>query len=148
MSIRRSFSFEVTLLLWMVLILTTSNAVRLISAILWRDTLAIYASYPGPIYIAATGAFWALTGLFLLWSWWHRKSYTRTALLTASAAYSLWVWADRLFVQTAKRPNWPFDLLITVILLAYATTVVFNPKNLKYFKREAYEREPENHPSS
>ena len=142
------FSFQVTLLLWMVLILTAWNAVRFTTGVFWRNMLEMYAPYPGPVYIAATGALWTLAGLFLLWSWWDRKSFTRTALLVASGSYAAWSWADRLFIQAEMRVNWPFDLLITIVLLACASAVVINPKNLKYFQRESYERKPENTPSA
>ncbi len=142
------FSFQVTLLLWLVLILTTWNVIRFVTGIVWHDMLTLYAPHPGPIYIAGTGALWSLAGLFLLWSWWNRKPYTRAALLIVSGLYAAWSWADRLFVQAEMRPNWPFDLLITIILLSYVSVVVFNPKNLSYFQRETYEREPKNHPSA
>ncbi len=140
------FSFQVTLVLWLVLILTAWNIVRFATGIFWRNVLETYASFPGPIYIAATGALWALTGLFLLWSWWNRKPYMRAVLLVASGLYTAWSWADRLFVQTEMRANWPFDLLINIVLLAFVSAVVLNPKNLNYFQRESYERKPENPP--
>ena len=136
------FSFQVTLVLWLVLILTAWNIMRFTTGIFWRDTLMTYAPHPGPIYIAGTGAFWALTGFFLLWSWWNGRPYTRAALLTAGGLYAAWSWADRLFVQTEVRANWPFDLLITIILLVFVSAVVLNPKNLNYFQRESYERKP------
>ena len=66
----------------------------------------------------------------------------RAALLTAGGLYAAWSWADRLFVQTEVRANWPFDLLVTVILLVFVSVVVLNPKNLNYFQRESYERKP------
>ncbi len=142
------FSFQVTLLLWLVLILTAWNTVRFATGMIWHDTLETYAPHPGPAYIAATGALWALAGLFLLWSWWNRRPYMRTALLVASGLYTAGNWTDRLFVQAEVRSNWPFDLLITIILLTYVSVVVFNPKNLNYFQREPYERESESHPSA
>lgn len=140
------FSFQVTLVLWLVLILTAWNVVRFTTGIFWREVLTTYASFPGPGYIIATGALWTLTGLFLLWSWWNRMSFTRSALLIASGAYTLWGWADRLFVQAEMRANWSFDLLLNVILLAYVSAVVLNPKNLNYFQRESYESKLKNHP--
>ena len=76
------------------------------------------------------------------------RSYTRTALLVISGLYTAWSWVDRLFVQSGLRANWPFDLLITVVLLIYAGVVLLDPKNLKYFKRESHERKPENPPST
>ena len=142
------FSFQVTLVLWLVLILTAWNIVRFATGLAWRDTLMTYAPHPGPIYIARTGALWALTGFFLLWCWWNRRSYTRAALLITAGLYTAWSWADRLFVQAEMRANWPFDLLVTVVLLVFVSVVVLNPKNLNYFQRESYERKPKNHPSA
>ena len=139
---------QVTLFLWLVLILTVWNAVRFATGIAWRDTLETYARYPGPIYIAATGALWTLVGISLLWSWWHGKRFTRAALLAAAGLYAAWGWADRLFVQTEMRANWPFDLIVTILLLAFSAAVILNPKNFIYFQREAYERESENPPSA
>ena len=145
---RLKLSIQVTLLLWLVLILTAWNAVRLVTGITWRDTLETYVRYPGSIYIIATGSFWTLAGLFILWSWWNGKRFTRAALLIASGLYTLWGWADRLFVQAVMRPNWPFDLVVTILLLAFSAAVILNPKNLIYFQREAYERKSENPPSA
>ncbi|MCL4531385.1 MAG: hypothetical protein M1282_18530, partial [Chloroflexi bacterium] len=72
----------------------------------------------------------------------------RAAILIASSLYAVWVWADRLFVQTRMQANWPFDLAATIILLAYTAIVVLNPRNRIYFEREAYERESQNPPSA
>jgi len=63
------------------------------------------------------------------------------AFIVASSLYALWVWADRLFVQTGVRANWPFDLLLTVVLLVFTILVVLDPRNKIYFEREKHERE-------
>ena len=132
----------------LILLVTVGQAVRFATGIAWRDTLEIYAPNPGPIYIGATGALWTLVGLFLILSIWIGAHWTRTAILIASSLYSAWVWADRLFVQAQMRANWPFDLLITIIMLAFTATVVLDPHNKIYFEREAYEREVKSPPSA
>lgn len=130
------FPRRVTLLMWLVLGFTAWNALRLAASIAWRDTLDLYASRPGPLYIGATGAVWAVAGLFLLWGFWRGRRWTRPALLIASGLYAAWAWADRLFVQALVRANWPFALLATMVLLAFVAAVVLDPHNQAYFERD------------
>jgi hypothetical protein len=134
------FPRRVTLLLWLVLGFTAWNAVRLATSIAWRDTLGQYAPHPGSAYIGASGALWTGTGLFLLWSFWCGRRWTRPALLITSGLYAVWVWADRFFVQAQIRANWPFALLATVVLLGFVAAVVLDPHHNAYFERETYER--------
>lgn|GEM_PF-400482 len=145
---RRKLPWHVTLLIWLVLSLTIWHIARATTSILWRDTLEKYVPYPGPFYIGLSGAVWALTGIFLLWSILRGERWTRPALLIVSGAYAAWVWADRLWVQAQMRANWPFALVVTILLLAYTTVVVLHPHNRIYFEREAYERESQNPPSA
>ncbi len=145
---RRRLPFPLTLLFLLILLITGLQAVRLITSIAWRNTLELYAPNPGPFYIGASGAFWLLTGLFLLWSIWSGARWNRAAILLASGLYAAWVWADRLFVQAQMRANWPFDLAVTILLLAYTAAVVLDPRNRIYFEREAYERKSKNPPSA
>lgn len=134
------FPRRVTLLMWLVLGFTAWNAVRFATSFAWRDTLEMYAPHPGPVYIGASGALWVVTGSFVLWSFWCGKRWTRPALLIASGVYAAWSWADRLFVQTQMRANWPFALLATIILLTFVAAVVLDPHNYAYFERETHER--------
>ena len=132
---------HMVLFLGLVLCVTGWQAIRFETSVAWRVTLETYEPYPGPIYIGITGAFWALTGLFLLWSMWRGKRWTRTAFLLASSLYTAWIWADRLIIQTQRRANWPFDLVMTIVLFIFATIVLLDPHNKIYFERETYERE-------
>ena len=135
------------MLLWLVLIITALNAVRLATAIAWRSILAAYAPSPGALYVAVTGAVWTLAGLFLLWSFWRGGRWTRPAFLIIGVCYAGWAWADRLFVQAEPPINWLFALLATILLLGYMAAVVLDPRNQPYFRKETYERKPEK-PSS
>ncbi len=137
--------YKLPVRIWLFLILlvciTGWEAVRFATSIAWHVTLETYEPYPGPIYIGISGAFWTLTGLFLLWSLWRGKRWTRMAFLIATGAYTAWVWADRLLLQPQLRANWPFDLVITIVFLLLITYLVLDPRNKIYFERETYERE-------
>ena len=138
---RHKLPIHIILLLGLVFCLTSWQAIRFLTSIIWSVTLESYEPYPGPIYIGITGTFWTLTGLFLLWSMWRGKRWTRMAFLLASSLYAAWAWADRLFVQNQMRANWPFDLALTFVLLVFTIIVVLDPRNKIYFERETYERE-------
>jgi hypothetical protein len=124
---------RITLLFWLVLIITAWNLVRLATSIGWRVTLETYAPWPGPFYIGLTGAIWTLTGLFLFWSFVVSARWTRIALLIGGFVYAVWFWVDRLFIQPQVQANWPFILLTTIILLGFTAAVVLDPQNQIYF---------------
>ncbi len=69
------------------------------------------------------------------------------AILIAAGAYAAWVWLDRILIQAQLRANFPFDILITLVLLLYTIAVVLDPHNRIFFEREIYERESQNPPS-
>ena len=131
--------FRITLLLWLVLIITAWNIIRLITSITWHGILNTYAPRPGPIYIGVTGAIWTLAGLFVLLGFVRGAKWTRMVLVLASLGYAIWDWADKLFIQAQLRANWPFDLLTTIILLGFISAVVLDPHNRTYFEKETYE---------
>jgi hypothetical protein len=120
-------------MLWLVLIITVWNLIRLVTSIAWHDTLKSYAPEPGPIFISFSGAIWTVIGLFLFWSFIRGYSWTRISILITSFVYAGWIWADRLFVQTQVRANWPFDFLVTLIVLCFMTAVILDPSNQIYF---------------
>ena len=126
---------RITLLLWLVLIITAWNFIRLVTSITWHGTLETYAPRPGPFYIGVTGATWTLAGLCILWGFIRGARWTRMVLLIASFAYSVWDWADKLFVQAQLRANWQFDLLTTILLFSFMSVVVLDPHNQIYFMK-------------
>ena len=138
---RRRLPIPVTLLLCLVFYTTCWQAIRFAIGIAWSDTLKIYELPFVPLYTDITGAFWTLTGLFFLWSLWRGQRWTRMAFIVASSLYAAWVWIDRFFIQTQMRANWPFDLLLTIVLLIFVFIVILDPHYKIYFERETYERE-------
>ena len=130
--------FRVTVLTWVVLILTVWNALRLWTAFAWKAQLSEYAVHTGPLYVGLTAAVWVAVGFKTLWGLWQPGKLSRKFTLAASLVYTAWYWTDRLFLQQ-ERSNWPFAVILNFLLLVY----VFFSTNSSYFQREAYEREPE-----
>ena len=126
--------FRVTLLPWLVLLLTSWNALRVWTAFSWRNVLNEF--HGAPIYIGISGLIWTGVGIWLLLSLWLKKPFARTLLIVSAISYSVWIWIERLFLQTA-RENWPFALVINLVLLSF---VLFSSN---YWKREAHERKSE-----
>ncbi len=133
---------SVTSLLFVVLCLTTWNALRLFASIADWDVLAEFAPRPGPLYIAASASFWTLGGLALWRAIRRRQPRAHLAVAAFLVGYAAWWWADSLLLQQAN-PNWPFALALTILLLALAASYIFNRKTINYFnQRETHEQTP------
>jgi hypothetical protein len=131
---------SVTSLLFVVLTLTTWNAIRLGAALAGWNVLKEFAPRPGPLYIALTASFWTLSGL-ATWMAIRRRT-PRAQLFTAAyfIGYAMWWWIDRLLLQSAS-PNWPFASALTILLLGLAALDLFNKKTSSYFRqRETHEQ--------
>jgi hypothetical protein len=133
--------FHITLFVSVVFYFICWQAIRMFTSIAWIDTLETYEPHFVPFYIGISGAIWTLMGLFLIWSMWRGQRGTRLMFVAASSLYTIWVWLDRLFVQAQMRADWPFDLVLTIVLYIFATIIVLDPRNKIYFERETYERE-------
>jgi len=99
------------------------NGLRLWTAVAWRGRLEEFAPRPGPVYIAASGAFWLAAGLILLWSLWSRKRRSRGLIAACTAGYTAWYWADRLLLQQ-ERANWTFVLVVNILIVALIVFVL------------------------
>jgi hypothetical protein len=129
--------FRVTLLALLVLFLTVWNAIRVWTALEWRDVLNEFSSQPTSTITAASGALWTVIGIFVLWSIWQQKAWTAKLLPGAAAGYTVWYWSERLIWQS-PHPNWPFAVIVNLALIIF---ILFCIKSLS---QEAYERKIEN----
>jgi hypothetical protein len=128
--------FRVTLLLWLVLIVSAWNGLRLSTALLWHNVLNEFSTQPVFIIIASS-VIWMFTGIILIWSIWQEKAWAAKLLLGASAGYTVWYWSER-FIWQNPHPNWLFVVIVNLGLLAF---ILFTSKLLA---REAHERKDEN----
>ena len=69
--------FGVTLLLWMVLILSAWGAVRFFAALRWWNVLNEFGAKLSPLYLSVTGAVWSVAGGVLLISILRQKGWAR-----------------------------------------------------------------------
>jgi hypothetical protein len=125
--------FRVTLLIWLVLILTAWNILQFWTSLAWRATLLEFSTRPAPIIISIVSMALIITGVLILYGIWRRKLWTVKVLLFAAAGNSAWYWADRLIWQE-PRPNWPFAVIVNLALILF---MIFTTKSLA---REAYDR--------
>jgi hypothetical protein len=124
--------FRVTLLYWLVLILSAWNGLRLWTALAWWDVLTEFRASQPPILTALSGGVWMLAGLLLAWSIWQKKAWAANLLVGVAAAYSVWYWIERLVWQS-PHPNWLFAVIVNLTALIF---ILFNAKPLARKKNE------------
>ena len=134
--------FSVTLLIWMVLSLSGWGTIRFLSAWHWWDVLREFGSRLDPLYLSITGVFWAIAGIFLLWSLWVGKPWSGRAILGFAIAWLAEYWIERVFFQS-PRANLPFALIITILLLSVVIANVSN-RYTKNFIAKSEEHEQSN----
>lgn len=138
--------FSVTLLLWMVLSLSAWGAIRLFAALRWWDVLYEFKASLSPLYLSITGAGWGIAGVVLLWSIWSGKAWARMAILTGILLWLAEYWIERQFFQSS-RPNLPFALILSALLLAVTFASTLN-RRTKYFFTKSEEHEQSNEHST
>ncbi len=127
---------RVTLLLWLVLIVSAWNGLRLSTALLWHNVLDEFSTQP-VFTIIASSVIWMVTGIVLLWGIWQKKAWAVKLLIGASAGYTVWYWSER-FIWQNPHPNWLFAVIVNLGLLAFILITS------KLLAREAHERKNEN----
>jgi amino acid transporter len=129
--------FRVTLLYWLVLILSAWNGLRLWTALAWQDVLNEFSASPPPIVTAISGGVWVLVGIALLWAVGQKKPWAWILLIGAASVYSAWYWVERLAWQT-PHPNRLFAVIVNL------TGMLFILFSARLLSREAHERNIEN----
>jgi hypothetical protein len=124
--------FRATLSLWLVLLFTAWNILRVWTAIEWRAILLEFGVSQGPVYLVFSGAIWFVVGIALIIGIWRRRTWARYVFLGSAAGYTIWYWIERLVWQE-PRPNWTFLLILNLVLLVF---VIFASNSLS---RNSYE---------
>ena len=84
---------------------------------------------PGPGYLALTGAVYGLSGLAValgLWFGWRKAGRLGRGL---AFFYTAWYWIDKMLIRQneASRTNWPFMLIVSLLLLGVALGSLYLP---------------------
>ena len=143
----RKRPFGVTLLLWLVLSLSAWGAVRWLAALRWWDVLVEFESRLSPLYLSITGAAWVLAGGALLWGLFTGKRWTRLAIPASIGLWLLEYWIERVFFQS-PRPNLPFAILASLLLLTVTLVSAFNRKTKSFLIRSEEHEQPNQDPES
>lgn len=126
----------VLLLLW----IAVWNGIRLANAVVFWKTLKSYGT--SPLYIAVSGGVWLAAGLIVSMGLWRGKAWSWAAALGGAAGYTSWYWFDRLVLQE-PRANWPFAIIVTVLLLIFVSLSLLTYPTRIYLQKTAYERTTE-----
>jgi len=129
--------FPVTLTLWVVLISTIWNILRVWTSIAWNSVLIEFSASITPAASIFIGGVWVVIGCFLYWGIWQGKAWAGKMLPGAGAGYTVWYWSERFFFQN-PRPNLIFAVIVN---LGFLILIFFTTTSLS---REAYERKIEN----
>ena len=134
--------FGVTLLVWLVLSLSAWGLLRLAAALRWWDVLYDKEARLSPLYLSITGAGWAVAGIVLLWSIWSLKRWAYLALPISALVWVIQYWIERIFFQ-GPRPNLPFTIFGTGLILLIAFGLAFNRRTKTYLTKSEEHEQPQ-----
>ena len=139
--------FSVTLLLWLVLMLTAWGAIRFHAAIRWWVVLYEFEARLSPLYIAVTGAGWGIAGCILVWGILRRKSWMRTAVLASTFGWLVEFWVERVVFESPS-PNLPFAAAASCLLIGVIIVTTFHSATRYYLTRSEDYEQPDQHPET
>jgi len=135
---KRRRPFLIWLIFILFLVLGWLGVVRVWQAVAEWNWLAGYGLRVSPLYLAASGAAWAVAGLLPAIGIWFRRRWSlwggRVAVILAAGMY----WADRLVfaVSPSDRANLFFAAGLTAFLVFYVLGVFSLPATRQYFGME------------
>ncbi len=129
--------FSVTILVITVLIFTSLNALRMITAFRSQAFLA-ELPYAIPIgYLIITGALWTLIGLALVSGLFLGLRWSSTLLKWVTGLYTVYYWVEHLFVTEPGTlvTRWPFTLGLNLALMILVFGVLSRPNSREFLAR-------------
>jgi len=127
---RRPTSIRILSLIILGLILW--NGFRLTQAIYFSPILNEYRAQPGSLYLAISGGFWFIFGLFIAWGLWWKKTWAWYTSIFSIIGYSIWYWLDRLVLQK-PHSNLPFALILTFVFTVLCYGMLLNRKSMRFY---------------
>jgi hypothetical protein len=123
---------EVKILFAIIAWLGLWNTFRFLQVILFWDTLTVYPIHGGPLYIAISGAGWAIVCFTLLWMVWQRKPWAWGALIGAATGAIFWAIFDRFFLQV-PHGNEFFTWIAIIAMLIFVIMLIFSGNVRDYY---------------
>jgi hypothetical protein len=127
----------VTILILVVLIFTSLNALRMITAIRTWDFLVDSPVGVPVIYLVITGAIWMGIGLPLVFGLLTGRKWSPIMVQIAIILYICYYWFDRLLIadRSAIAGRWQFTLGLTIMLLIFTFWTLTRPQSKVFFKK-------------
>jgi hypothetical protein len=129
--------FGVTLLIGMVLIFTSLNILRMITAIRSWNLLTSVSKDVPTLYLVIMGAVWGTVGIITATGLFSGKKWALPVTRTAVILYSGYYWLDRLVVadRFVIAHRWQFALGLNILLLIFAIWCLAHPKTKAFLKK-------------
>jgi hypothetical protein len=122
---------SVTLTMWLVLILSIWNLIKVWTSLAWRDVLVEFSVKAMPEIIAVISIIWAITGFILIWGMLQKRAWSKKVLVGTALSYTVWFWSER-FIWQNPQTNTGFTILINlviVIIIYFATREAYEQPN-------------------
>jgi hypothetical protein len=131
---KRKRPFGVTLTALGVLIIAVLNLLRAFQALQEWGFLA-HTLFISPLYLALSGLFWGGIGGVLFWALWRGLHWAPAFARLAITAYFVYYWVEWLWAaeQGWRGSNWPFMIILTVILLVYIYWIFSRKRTREFF---------------
>jgi hypothetical protein len=129
--------FSVTILVILVLIFTSLNALRMITAVRSQEFLT-GLTFDIPVgYLTITGALWTLIGLPLLVGLFFGRGWSGPLLKWAAGFYTVYYWIEHLFVTEPEvlTTRWPFTVGLNLTLMILVFWTLSRPKPREFLTR-------------
>lgn len=139
--------FGVTLLLWMVLILSAWGVVRLIAALRWWVVLTEFGPSLSPLYLSVTGAGWGVVGGVLLSGILRRKKWAAPGAVAFILLWLIEYWIERIFFQS-ERANLPFVLSSSILVVGIVVILANLPRTKSFFAKSEEHEQPVEKPDT
>lgn len=127
----------VTFLSWSVFLLTAWSVVRLLSAVLWWESLGSYLTLAERGYLVTSALAWFIAGGYLSWAIASLSWKAPRAATIAALAFAGWYWLDRIWLRQPGA-NWGFSLGATLLVLTCVILCARHAGTRAFFRKESY----------
>jgi hypothetical protein len=121
--------FRVSLLAFLILMVSFWNVLRLGQALIFWSILNKYGGRP--LFDAISGGAWFLVGIFLFFGLWRGKYWSWHFTIGATFSFEVYYWLDRILLQE-QHANWPFVLVTSFIVFSFFIFILFSYPTKQY----------------
>ena len=127
----------ISALIWGILLISAFHLFKFVMVLITIEVLQILPLNVSPVYLAGDGLFWGISGIFLSWSLWTGKSWSRAASYILSVGYCLVFWIDRIWIAEPEliSQRWPVNLTLTIIGLGFIIFILAGKPSREYFRK-------------